>query len=72
MDNVQNNTSQQDGSFDWKNLVTRKERPLPKVGCRWAFYIALLLLIVFLVVMFVKYKSVDGSDKVATIAMEAV
>ena len=44
-------------SFDWKRLLLRKDRPLPKAGCSWAFYIFLLILIVYLVVCFVKYKT---------------
>lgn len=42
--------------FDWLALLRRKDRPLPKAGCSWAFYIALLLMVVYLVVMFLKYK----------------
>ncbi|MBR3529459.1 MAG: hypothetical protein IKN84_07340 [Bacteroidales bacterium] len=45
-----------ENKIDWKRLMLRKDRPLPKAGCSWAFYIVLLLLIVYLVVMFVKYK----------------
>ncbi len=44
--------------FEWKRLLLRKDRPLPKAGCSWAFYIVLLLLMVFLAVMFIKYKNV--------------
>ena len=43
--------------FDWRRLLLRKNRPLPKAGCSWAFYIVLTLMIVFLIVMFVKYKN---------------
>ena len=42
---------------DWKRLLLRKDRPLPKAGCSWAFYIVLILMIVYLIVMFVKYKN---------------
>lgn len=45
-----------ENKIDWKRLMLRKDRPLPKAGCSWAFYIVLLLLTVYLVVMFVKYK----------------
>lgn len=41
---------------DWQSLLRRKERPLPKAGCSWAFYIALLIIIAYLVVMFIKYR----------------
>ena len=42
--------------LDWQSLLRRKDRPLPKAGCSWAFYIALLLIIAYLIVMFLKYK----------------
>lgn len=42
--------------LDWQWLLRRKERPLPKAGCSWAFYGALLLTVAYLVVMFVKYR----------------
>ena len=48
---------QNDSGFDFKRMLLRKDRPLPKAGCSWAFYIVLLLMIVYLVVMFVRYKS---------------
>ena len=44
-------------NFDWKRLLLRKDRPLPKAGCSWAFYIFLALLITYLIVSFVKYKN---------------
>lgn len=40
-------------------LLSRKDRPLPKAGCSWAFYIALLLIIGYLVVMFLKYRNLE-------------
>ena len=43
--------------FDFKRLLLRKDRPLPKAGCSWAFYIALAAMIIYLVIMFVKFKS---------------
>ncbi len=46
-----------DEQIDWKRIFLRKDRPLPKVGCSWAFYIVLLLLIIYLIVMFIKYKT---------------
>ena len=49
--------NKQDEQFDWKRLFLRKDRPLPKAGCSWAFYIVLLLLIVYLIIMFAKYKN---------------
>ncbi|MBQ7062497.1 MAG: hypothetical protein IJM88_04330 [Bacteroidales bacterium] len=47
----------QDDHFEWKRLLLRKDRPLPKAGCSWAFYIVLAVMIVYLVIMFVKYKN---------------
>lgn len=44
--------------FDWHSFLRRKDRPLPKAGCSWAFYIVLLLIIVYLIAMFIKYKQV--------------
>lgn len=44
--------------FDWQSFLRRKDRPLPKAGCSWAFYIVLLLIIVYLIAMFIKYKQV--------------
>ena len=44
-------------NFDFRRLLLRKERPLPKQGCSWAFYAILLLMIAYLVVMFIKYKN---------------
>ena len=42
--------------FFWLTFLRRKDRPLPKAGCSWAFYIVLLLMVIYLVVMFLKYK----------------
>lgn len=42
--------------IDWGSILRRKDRPLPKRGCSWAFYIVLFLLIGYLVVMYIKYK----------------
>ncbi|MCQ2297507.1 MAG: hypothetical protein MJZ51_02675 [Bacteroidales bacterium] len=44
--------------MDWNNLFKRApERPLPKRGCSIAFYVVLLAIVVYLVTMFVLYKS---------------
>jgi len=50
-------TDKNGDSFDFRRLLLRKNRPLPKAGCSWAFYAVPLLMIVYLVVMFVKYKN---------------
>ncbi len=42
--------------FDWKRMLMRKDRPLPKAGCSLAFYIALILIVIYLIVMFIKYQ----------------
>lgn len=39
-----------------KLLQLRKERPLPKRGCSWAFYLFLALLLVMLAVMYIRYR----------------
>lgn len=44
-------------NFDIRRILLRKDRPLPKAGCSWAFYIALVAMIVYLVIMFIKFKS---------------
>jgi hypothetical protein len=48
---------QNDNSFDFKRMLLRKDRPLPKAGCSWAFYIVLLLLTIYLTIMFFKYRN---------------
>ena len=45
-----------DNQIKFARLFTRKDRPLPKRGCSWAFYIFLALIFIFLAVMFIKYK----------------
>ena len=47
---------QQEPSFDWSRLFVRKDRPLPKRGCSWAFYIFLALLTLALVIMYIQYS----------------
>lgn len=49
--------SDPENNINWKRMLLRKDRPLPKAGCSWAFYIVLLLMLVYLAVMFVKYKT---------------
>lgn len=56
MSDNENNQVESNGKFDWHTLLRRKDRPLPKAGCSWAFYILLLLMVIYLVVMFLKYK----------------
>lgn len=55
--NDDKNRKADDDSFEWKRLLLRKDRPLPKAGCSWMFYIFLLLLIAYLVFTFIKYKN---------------
>lgn len=47
----------ENNGIDWRRLVLRKDRPLPKQGCSWVFYAVLLILIVYLLVMFLKYRN---------------
>lgn len=56
MSDNQNNQVESNEKFDWLTFLRRKDRPLPKAGCSWAFYIVLLLMVIYLVVMFLKYK----------------
>ena len=44
-------------NLDLRRLLLRKDRPLPKAGCSWAFYILLAAIIVYLVIMFIKYNN---------------
>lgn len=46
-----------ENKIDWQSFLRRKDRPLPKPGCSWAFYIFLLLLIVFIIVMYLRYNN---------------
>lgn len=55
-DNNQENNKEQ--KFDWQSLLRRKDRPLPKAGCSWAFYLALLAILAYLIIMFLKYKTI--------------
>lgn len=56
------NPDVQPDSFDWKRLLVRKDRPLPKAGCSVAFYLLLVVLMVYLVLMYCKYKSADTPE----------
>ena len=42
--------------IDQKIEFMRKDRPLPKRGCSWAFFIVLGLLTLGLIVMYLLYK----------------
>lgn len=50
-------SEEENKKIDWQSFLRRKDRPLPKAGCSWAFYIVLLLIIAYLIIMYVKYKS---------------
>ena len=50
-------SNEEEERIDWQRLLTRKDRPLPKAGCSWVFYIVLILLIAYLVWMFLKYNN---------------
>jgi hypothetical protein len=45
-----------DKKIEWARLFMRKDRPLPKRGCSWAFFIFLGLLTLGLIVMYLLYK----------------
>lgn len=42
----------------FSDYINREDRPLPKKGCSTAFYIVLIGIVIALIVMFVKYKSI--------------
>ena len=46
-----------DRKIDFARAFMRKDRPLPKLGCSWAFFIFLGLLTLGLVVMYIMYKN---------------
>ena len=46
-----------DRKIDFARAFMRKDRPLPKPGCSWAFFIFLGLLTLGLVVMWFFYKT---------------
>ncbi len=45
-----------DQKIEWARLFMRMDRPLPKRGCSWAFFIFLGLLTLGLIVMYLLYK----------------
>ncbi len=51
-----NNYSEESQPLDFERLVQRKNRPLPKAGCSWAFFIFLGLLIVGVIIMYILYR----------------
>ena len=53
---VRSQQSDIDRKIEVARLFTRKDRPLPKRGCSWAFFIFLGLLTLGLVVMYLIYK----------------
>jgi len=60
-----NTPTPQEEGVDFRRLLLRKDRPLPKPGCSWAFYLLLLALIVYLVVTFIHFKSIPADDTAA-------
>ncbi|MBO7576709.1 MAG: hypothetical protein J6T03_04480 [Bacteroidales bacterium] len=50
------NQSDTDRKIDMARLFMRKDRPLPKPGCSWAFFVFLGLLTIGLVVMYLLYR----------------
>lgn len=47
-----------DRRIEFARLFMRKDRPLPKPGCSWAFFIFLGLLTLGLIIMYAKYKTI--------------
>ena len=46
-----------DRKIDFARAFMRKDRPLPKQGCSWAFFIFLGLLTIGVVVSYVLYRT---------------
>lgn len=52
-----NHSEDIDQKISYARLFMRRDRPLPKPGCSWAFYILLFLLALAVAVMYVIYKT---------------
>lgn len=52
---MDNNSNEIDRKIDFARVFMRKDRPLPKPGCSWAFFIFLALLTLGLIVMYLFY-----------------
>ena len=52
----QNPQSDIDRKIEFARIFMRKDRPLPKRGCSWAFFIGLGLLTVGLIVVYLSYR----------------
>jgi hypothetical protein len=50
------NNEDVDRKIDFARAFMRKDRPLPKRGCSWAFFVFLGLLTLGVVVMYVWYR----------------
>lgn len=48
--------TEENQGIDWHRLLLRKDRPLPKAGCSYAFYIVLAILMAYLIIMYIQYK----------------
>lgn len=53
---MKENETEIDRKIDIARAFMRKDRPLPKPGCSWAFFIFLGLLTLGLVVMYILYN----------------
>lgn len=53
----QNHNEDLDRKIDYARLFMRRDRPLPKPGCSWAFYIFLVFLALGVAAMYVIYKT---------------
>lgn len=47
-----------DHKIEFARFFMRKDRPLPKPGCSWAFFIFLGLLTAGLILMYIFYKKI--------------
>lgn len=47
-----------DNKIAFARFFMRKDRPLPKKGCSWAFFIFLGVLTLYLIISFITYKNI--------------
>ncbi|MCR4829077.1 MAG: hypothetical protein K5864_06410 [Bacteroidales bacterium] len=52
-----------ENKIDWHRLMLRKDRPLPKRGCSWAFYAMLLILLTLIGLYFIDNSRADKSPQ---------
>ena len=48
---------QQSTGLSYSRWFSRDDKPLPRHGCSWAFYLLLVALVAFLTFMYIRYQS---------------